>query len=691
MKKTLLIAIVFIISLVSCKKNETPVPDPEVRKPDVLIKDITTSLSGADSISTFTDALKTLKLSAEDVAQGLTVFAPLNETNVAQTARLSKIAGLVNAKSGHSVSVTANSPLGLTDSVLRDHIVKGIFRLTDLTDGKILTGLSGKQLKVSKSGDEIWINGVQIGGKQIVSTNNEVIYVVKTVLSGTTITDDLQSTSLEITVWDASKWTVAKPKGEVAANANVELYKTQKDYADSIPAYVTTSNGQGKAIFKSIVPGIYYIKVLSEGKSNIFNKVRQEGFIYGFANTGIFQTQVEVNAAPTQNGAEPGGFKWQDSNQDGIINDNDRIKLPYENATAINGILKKVEVTIGLYKVLVPKLTEQEFLTAFTQVENNVANWQKRLAVVDGLLSHEAVIDSIPLAFRSSYEALGTFAFTPSNAGITQIWQDGYAAITTLNNLQQKAPITMTSRAEKMNRLKATRAYIYLQLLTYFENIPLAQEGGNLVNTNKTAVINFINAELESAADSLSLAPSGAANLNGLSVKVLQARIALLEKKYAKAADLTTAIINSSQYALANLGAQFNTGSSEIIWDNSANIDLNVKTYFYNRPTLPYLRLTEVYLISIEANLGLNNIPAAQIKYNPLVQRLSKTGTVSQSVLRGLWKSEMRREGVGFANMIRWETTQSLNEFGFTAKNVRLPIPLSVVQANPGIVQNAGY
>ena len=70
---------------------------------------------------------------------------------------------------------------------MRHHIIKGIYKLIDLTDGKILTGLSGKQLKVTRIGNDIWINGVRIGGKEILSTNNEVVYTVNANFSGTSI------------------------------------------------------------------------------------------------------------------------------------------------------------------------------------------------------------------------------------------------------------------------------------------------------------------------------------------------------------------------------------------------------------------------------------------------------------------------------------------------------------------------
>jgi TonB-dependent starch-binding outer membrane protein SusC len=46
--------------------------------------------------------------------------------------------------------------------------------------------------------------------------------------------------------------------------------------------------------------------------------------IFGYKTAGLFQSQAEVNAAPTQIGAGPGRIRYVDINKDGVINDLDR-------------------------------------------------------------------------------------------------------------------------------------------------------------------------------------------------------------------------------------------------------------------------------------------------------------------------------------------------------------------------------
>jgi TonB-linked SusC/RagA family outer membrane protein len=47
------------------------------------------------------------------------------------------------------------------------------------------------------------------------------------------------------------------------------------------------------------------------------------GSFYGWKILGIFQTQEEVNSAPTQDGAAPGRWRYADTNGDGVINSDD--------------------------------------------------------------------------------------------------------------------------------------------------------------------------------------------------------------------------------------------------------------------------------------------------------------------------------------------------------------------------------
>ena len=73
--------------------------------------------------------------------------------------------------------------------------------------------------------------------------------------------------------------------------------------------------------------------------------------IFGYKTNGLFQSQEEVNKAPTQIGAGPGRIRYVDINNDGVINDLDRTwigtQLPLmEYGTRIDLTYKKFDASI---------------------------------------------------------------------------------------------------------------------------------------------------------------------------------------------------------------------------------------------------------------------------------------------------------------------------------------------------------
>ncbi len=73
--------------------------------------------------------------------------------------------------------------------------------------------------------------------------------------------------------------------------------------------------------------------------------------IFGYKSNGLFQSQAEVNAAPTQIGAGPGRIRYVDINKDNVINDLDRTwigtTLPdLEYGVRIDANYKKFDLSI---------------------------------------------------------------------------------------------------------------------------------------------------------------------------------------------------------------------------------------------------------------------------------------------------------------------------------------------------------
>ncbi|CAM4204611.1 SusC/RagA family TonB-linked outer membrane protein [Zobellia nedashkovskayae] len=58
-----------------------------------------------------------------------------------------------------------------------------------------------------------------------------------------------------------------------------------------------------------------------------FEKGFTPGYFYGYQTDGLFQNQTEIAVHATQTGAQPGDIRFVDSNNDGIINDDDKTKI----------------------------------------------------------------------------------------------------------------------------------------------------------------------------------------------------------------------------------------------------------------------------------------------------------------------------------------------------------------------------
>ncbi|MFC7525378.1 RagB/SusD family nutrient uptake outer membrane protein [Parapedobacter sp. GCM10030251] len=685
------IAAATIILAFGCKKDPVAPPEDPPREPEEVINGLVASLETADSIRVFVDALKGLELSATDVEEGITVFAPLND----EVARAQQALMM-----GKKSSIQAFATEDLTSSVLKDHIVKGVIKLADLTNERILTSLSGKELKVSRVGQKVWINGVQIGSEVIGATGDQVVYSVKTLLSGTSVDDELQTTSLEVVVWDAAAWSPDKPSGVKATSGTVWLYASQQDYANSVVAYEAEID-TGKAIFEDIKAGTYYIEVEYGDKYNIFyeGEQAQDGYYLGMAAAGIFRSQSDVDGWADQPDAAVGNFKWTDANSDGVINADDLVKMPYENAEVKDGRVKTVEVFVGYNNNAAQKpLTPEEFIAQLNTAHGRIGAWQKELAVADALLSGEAVSDTLGAALNGQFALLNNFSFTSAAPVINQLWQGGYSVIHSLNAIESRAP-----QAAELETLRLFRAYVYMQLMHYFGRVPLMtteNQGTDLSNSDPDAVYDFIVAELEQASAQLPQRAMGGGVSKG-TAQALLAKAALFKGNVQLAVTLTDRMITSGAYALeANTAQIFRQGSSEVIWDHSELMREDVKRFFYNRSVFPIIRYTEVMLMNAEAKAATNKQSEAEQVYNLLASRrgMSPIGEPVSSqgfadLLQALWKIEMPKEGSRFVNLVRWaKAAEVLGSKGYMEnKNHVLPIPQVVMDANPNMLQNTGY
>lgn len=723
----LIVAILAFGFITSCKKDPAPKPDPDPgpgktivddRPPEKVVEALTTELAKVEEVSDFAEALKTVVLTKEEVSEGLTIFAPLNTNKSAPQAIASRfsngtmVASASQERFSNKLSAeTSGTTVGLTDKELRDHIVKGVYKLADLADGTVLITLSGKSLKIKKEGELTWINGIKMNEGVLSADGKQTIFVVDELLTNTEVTDEPAALGgIEVTVWDATEWSPENSMGKVAPGAHVAIYRTQADYANDNPLFEEESDTQGKVIFNDVEPGIYYIVATKGDMSNIFYKTKNQGdeLYTGMVSVGIFQSQAQIDAAAANQASKLGNFEWMDINGDGRISNDDKVPMPAEFVDIEEGNIVPISILIGYNDndTMGPLRRESQVLDFLTGGYIGITDWlSKEIPLLDGVLSDDAEAPNDGYSTYLGLQSIDNFTFSANNVAINQLWNVAYRNISNLNKLIHDVPnVNMANKSQVLAQARALRAAIYIELMTYYGNVPIQTEvvmEAAIVSSSKQEVYEYIKQELTEIQKNMPSANTGSlGQLNNLFASALLSKAALVNKDYALAAAAAAEVINSGKYVLESPTSAFTQTSKETIWGYPASFTNEFRAYFFGRTFSPVIRLSEIYFIAAEASIQTGNFQKAIGYLNPVLQNNSLPGlsgaestSAINNALRNAWKTTMPKEGMRFANLVRWEIApEVLGDKGFNAsKHNLLPIPQAVIDQFNGIIQNPGY
>lgn len=151
-----LLGIFSLCILNACENEENPTPEPPPSKGQEEVQKIVEVLKESNpEVSQFVEILE--KVNVADLTQDkLTVFAVKNIS-------------------------TASRAAVLDTASIKNHIVKGSYTKDDLKDGTKLTSISNETLYVTRTEDDVQINGVKIEGNAI-KAGNSYVYVVPEVI-----------------------------------------------------------------------------------------------------------------------------------------------------------------------------------------------------------------------------------------------------------------------------------------------------------------------------------------------------------------------------------------------------------------------------------------------------------------------------------------------------------------------------
>lgn len=150
-----LLGIFSLCLLNACSDEDNPTPEPPPSKGQEEVQKIVEVLESQTEISLFVDMLKQVDVADLNENQ-LTVFAVKNPNTASRTAQLDSAS-------------------------IKNHIAKGSYTKDDLKDGTKLTSISNETLYVTRTENDVQINGVKIEGNAI-KAGNSYVYVVPEVI-----------------------------------------------------------------------------------------------------------------------------------------------------------------------------------------------------------------------------------------------------------------------------------------------------------------------------------------------------------------------------------------------------------------------------------------------------------------------------------------------------------------------------
>lgn len=602
MRKFYFYLIGMLLTFAACSE-ETEITPPS--KGEEEVKEIVSVLEENDEISDFVEVLKTVNV-ADLEEDELTVFAVRNSS-----AAMSRSAAL------DSTSV-------------KRHIAKGRYGKVDLTDGKVLESISGESLYVTRTGEDIYINGVVIEGEAI-QAGNSYVYVVPEVM-------EQQSEPVNVYVTTINVYAINQGNSSESPLKDVAVV-VNKVGKDSLGIY---TKGDSLGVWKTDEQGQVVIKHTEN--QIVFNVYKAD---YSDKYDNYLLAGVD-NA---------GKFMYVDLNADGMHTKEDKVDFELPYYVGYEDDVKSSTKTV----YMTTDIAESEVPEELPDADSVRVAWKD---VLTDYMRYNVEAES------KLVQGYANFDYSQVGSLSDSLWSKAYNLV---NKGNQFVDMLSNSTEEQYFELKQNilmdLSLVYTQLYGYY---------GQMVDRGSVIPEDQLIEQMES----LSMYINGNRRY---ALSVMLAKVHLLRQDWQGAAYSCEEVIASGVYRLEPQLDHTMVSSSE-------SKEVIYGDFYADGKYIHPLLYKEVLIMAAYANFKMGTINKALQFVNELLASYGYAPVSIDEVESTLQEFVAKLYGTGQSYPYARVLSMKLGVNGFeTPKNWFLPVPESALLSCPNLQQNPGY
>lgn len=602
MRKFYFYLIGMLLTFAACSE-ETEITLPS--KGEEEVKEIVSALEENDEISDFVEVLKTVNV-ADLEEDELTVFAVRNSS-----AAMSRSAAL------DSTSV-------------KRHTAKGRYGKVDLTDGKVLESISGESLYVTRTGEDIYINGVVIEGEAI-QAGNSYVYVVPEVM-------EQQSEPVNVYVTTINVYAINQGNSSESPLKDVAVV-VNKVGKDSLGIY---TKGDSLGVWKTDEQGQVVIKHTEN--QIVFNVYKAD---YSDKYDNYLLAGVD-NA---------GKFMYVDLNADGMHTKEDKVdfELPYY-VGYVDDVKSSTKTVYMTTDIAEPEVSEE-----LPDADSVRVAWKD---VLTDYMRYNVEAES------KLVQGYANFDYSQVGSLSDSLWSKAYNLV---NKGNQFVDMLSNSTEEQYFELKQNilmdLSLVYTQLYGYY---------GQMVDRGSVIPEDQLIKQMES----LSMYVNGNRRY---ALSVMLAKVHLLRQDWQGAAYSCEEVIASGVYRLEPQLDHTMVPSSE-------SKEVIYGDFYADGKYIHPLLYKEVLIMAAYANFKMGTINKALQLVNELLASYGMAHTDVMLIENRIIDLSSNLYGTGQLYPYARLFSMKFRADGFeTPKNWFLPVPESALLSCPNLQQNPGY